>query len=428
MAEGKRTNNGFIDVLNRLVGFGIDMSLPYLEMRKARLMNVIVFSITFILLFFMVLNIIIGNYFLAISDVVMFFIVCLPSLYLQYKRFYKANLILITSAFFVFTTILTILKYDYSRQTEHILIPLAIMPIFLFDGWRKNLMFSFFVISFFAVKVIIMIRDLGSLEIKTIHIIYAITFLIVYVLASYFKSDMIRFYNMLSESNKTKDKLFRIISHDIRNPFSSLLGSSDLQMKYLKTGDTDKLEKTSLIINSASKKIYELTQTLLDWSQTQTETFVVKLENTNITDLVKQVADFCSITSRTKEIEIVFKPVETMFNQCDNIMTQIAVRNIIMNAIKFSHRNSEIFLEVYKLDGFVNIKISDKGVGMSQDRLSTLFDGNTISSDYGTEKEKGTGLGLIISKELIEKQGGNIKVNSTEGKGSEFVLSLPHIS
>ncbi len=186
-----------------------------------------------------------------------------------------------------------------------------------------------------------------------------------------------------------------------------------------------KLEKTSYIINSASKKIYELTQTLLDWSQTQTETFVVKRDNTNITDLVKQVADFCSITSRTKEIEIVFKPEENMFNQCDNIMTQIAVRNILMNAIKFSHRNSEIFLEVYKLDGFVNIKIADKGVGMSQDRLSTLFDGNTISSDYGTEKEKGTGLGLIISKELIEKQGGYIKVISSVGKGSEFVLSLP---
>jgi K+-sensing histidine kinase KdpD len=201
-------------------------------------------------------------------------------------------------------------------------------------------MFSFFPISFFVIRFVVMYQSQGSIDLHTIHIIYAICFLIVYVLASYFKSDMMRFYNMLSESNKTKDKLFRIISHDIRNPFSSLLGSSDLQMKYLQSGDMEKLEKTSYIINSASKKIYELTQTLLDWSQTQTETFVVKRENINITDLVKQVAEFCSITARTKDIEIVFNPKESMFNQCDNIMTQIAVRNIIMNAIKFSHRNS----------------------------------------------------------------------------------------
>lgn len=428
MAEGKKPNIGVIDMLNRLVGFGIDMNLPYLEMRKARLMNVIVFSITFILLFFLVLNLIIGNYFLAISDVVMFFIVCLPSLFLQYKRYYKANLILITSAFFFYTTLLTILDYDPVRQTEHILIPLSLMPIFLFSGWRKNLMFSFFPLSFFTIRFVVMYQEYGRFELHTIHIIYAICFLIVYVFASYFKSDMMRFYNMLSESNKTKDKLFRIISHDIRNPFSSLLGSSDLQMKYLHTGDMEKLEKTSYIINSASKKIYELTQTLLDWSQTQTETFVVKRENTSITDLVKQVADFCTLTARTKEIEIVFKPDTNIFIQCDAIMTQIAVRNIIMNAIKFSHRNSEVNVEILRESTSLNIKVSDKGVGMSQERISTLFDDNIISSDYGTEKEKGTGLGLIISKELIEKQGGQIKVISLEGKGSVFVLSLPQIS
>lgn len=427
MAEGNSTNNGILSFLNRIVGFGIDSNLPYLEMRKARLLNVIVFSIAAILFCFMIINLVIGNYFLAISDVVVFLIVCLPSLYLQYKRFYKANLILITSAFFVFTTIVTILKYDHSRQTEHILIPLAIMPVFLFDGWRKNLMFSFFVISFFIIRFTVMYRDFGYLEIKTMHIIYAITFMVVFVLASYFKSDMMKFYNMLSESNKTKDKLFRIISHDIRNPFSSLLGSSDLQMKYLQTGDMEKLEKTSYIINSASKKIYELTQTLLDWSQTQTETFVIKREKTNLSDLVKQVAEFCSITSRTKDIEIAFIPDTVVYVNCDIIMTQIAVRNILMNAIKFSHRNSVINIEIFVENDFVNIRISDNGIGMSQERVSSLFDANKISSDYGTEKERGTGLGLIISKELVEKQGGSISVRSTEGKGSDFVLSLPNI-
>lgn len=272
-----------------------------------------------------------------------------------------------------------------------------------------------------------MSRELGYVELQPIHIIYFVSFFIVYVLVSYFRSDMIRFYRMIDASNATKDKLFRIISHDIKNPFNSLLGSSELQMKYLKAGETEKLENTSLIINLASKQIYALTQTLLEWSQTQTDTFVVKREFTDLNELVKQVVDFCSLTARAKDVLIKFSPETSCKLQCDSVMTQISLRNVIMNAIKFSYRNSEILVSVSQESKFISIEISDKGVGISQERLDSLFDESKIESEFGTEREKGTGLGLIICKELIEKQGGSIKVVSTEGKGSDFVLSLPVI-
>ncbi len=412
-------------LFTKLVDFGVDPDLPYLELRKAKLMNVIVFSITAILLFFMVLNLAIENYFLAISDVVLFVLVCVPSWYLQYKRHYRANLALITSAFFIYTTIVTILMYDVDRQTEHILIAVSIMPVFLFEGFWKNLMFMFFPISFFTIKFVTMYDMYGHIEIHTIHLIYAITFLIVYVIASYFKGNMLHFYAQLLQSNKTKDKLFRIISHDIRNPFSSLLGSSDLQMKYLDPLNIDKLTRTSVIINSASKKIYDLTQTLLEWSQTQAETFVVRKEKTDLTELVKQVVDFCGISSRPKEIELVFNPEEQIVLNCDNVMTQIALRNIIMNAIKFSHRNSSVEIRVARNMGRVKIDVADSGIGMSEENMRDLFDDTVIQSNYGTEKERGTGLGLMISKELLDKQGGGITVASEKGKGSVFTIILP---
>lgn len=408
-----------------LVDFGVDQNLPYLELRKAKLMNVIVSSITAILLLFLIMNILISNYILAIGDIVCILLVSVPSWILQYKRKYTANLILITSAFLIFTSILTIVAYDPQRQTEHILITLAVMPIFLFEGFWKNLMFAFFPICFYIIKFIAQYNFQGYIELQPIHIIYAITFLIIYVLTSYFKKDMLHFYELLNESNKTKAKLFRIISHDIRNPFSSLLGSSDIQLRYLESGNIEKFEKTSAIINSSSKKIYDLTQTLFDWSLTQTDTFIVKKEELDLTDLIKNVVDFCSISSRPKDIELIYQPDQQIILNCDNIMTQIAVRNIITNAIKFSFRNSKIVINVFYDKNNVIISVKDDGVGISIEKQAALFDENVLNSEFGTEKERGTGLGLLISKELIENQSGTIIVSSQEGSGSEFQIILP---
>jgi signal transduction histidine kinase len=101
------------------------------------------------------------------------------------------------------------------------------------------------------------------------------------------------------------------------------------------------------------------------------------------------------------------------------------VRNILVNAIKFSYRNSVIKVYVERFNDFVNINIVDKGIGMSEQKQKEIFSKEVISSEYGTESERGTGLGLVISKELIEKQKGKISVESIEGKGSNFTICLP---
>jgi len=410
--------------LYRLANFGIDKNLPYLELRKAKLLNVIVFSVTGILLLFMVINFIIGKYVLAVSDIIMLFSVSAPSIYLQYKHHYKLNIFMITSAFFVYTTIITIMEYDVYRQTEHILLTISVMAVFLFDGWKKTVMFMVFPLSFFTIKFISMYQLNGFIEIQPLHLIYAITFLIVYVISSYFKNDMLRFYDLLKESNETKDKLIRIVSHDIRSPFSTLLGSSELQMKYLECGDFEKLKCTTEIINSASHKIYGLTQTLLEWSHTQSEGFVVNKKDCDITDIVEQVVDFCSLSAIPKDVELIFAPKTKTLISCDTIMTQIAIRNIIMNAIKFSHRNSKVEIDVMDNPEFVDIIITDYGVGMDEESYKNLFNENLIWSNVGTEKEPGTGLGLLICKEMINKQSGKVGVSSKLNEGTVFTISL----
>ena len=106
-------------------------------------------------------------------------------------------------------------------------------------------------------------------------------------------------------------------------------------------------------------------------------------------------------------------------------MTQIAVRNILINAIKFSYRNSVIRVYVRQFNDFVNIEIVDKGIGMSKQKQQEIFSKAVVAAEYGTERERGSGLGIVISKELIEKQKGKISVESEEGKGSSFTLSFP---
>lgn len=233
------------------------------------------------------------------------------------------------------------------------------------------------------------------------------------------------YYNSLSEANATKDKLFKIISHDIRNPFSSLLSSSEMQLKFLQNRDYEKLEQTSQLINTSAKQIFELTQTLLDWSIAQTDSFKVKAEKLNINDLVEQVVNFCSIQAREKDIEIITDYGSPIYVELDNVMTQIAVRNILINAIKFSYRNSVIRVYVRQFNDFVNIEIVDKGIGMSKQKQQEIFSKAVVATEYGTERERGSGLGIVISKELIEKQKGKISVESEEGKGSSFTLSFP---
>ena len=197
-----------------------------------------------------------------------------------------------------------------------------------------------------------------------------------------------------------------------------------MQLKFLQNRDYEKLEQASQLINTSTKQIFELTQTLLDWSIAQTDSFHRK-EKLNINDLVEQVVNFCSIQAREKDIEIITDYGSPIYVELDNVMTQIAVRNILINAIKFSYRNSVIRVYVRQFNDFVNIEIVDKGIGMSKQKQQEIFSKAVVAAEYGTERERGSGLGIVISKELIEKQKGKLSVESEEGKGSSFTLSFP---
>ena len=229
----------------------------------------------------------------------------------------------------------------------------------------------------------------------------------------------------LIELNATKDKFFSIIAHDLRNPFHNILGYAELLNKnHSKYNEIKMCEVTSNLLLS-TKNTYILLENLLEWSKTQLNRVKFEPQVFNFIQLCNEIID--SVKSHTLEKEITIRcfTTEKIEVYADVDLFKIIVRNLISNAIKYSNRNGAINIFAEKDGGEVTITVSDNGVGIAQDRKEKLFDLSYTSSTRGTANEVGTGLGLILCKEFVEKHKGRIWVESNLEKGSEFNFTLP---
>jgi PAS domain S-box-containing protein len=226
--------------------------------------------------------------------------------------------------------------------------------------------------------------------------------------------------------NATKDKFFSIIAHDLKNPFNTILGFSDLLLKKYQKYDDAKRLKMLEVIHSSGESTQKLLENLLEWSRSQTGRISFEPESLIFEVLLREILDLFEETAKTKDITLDYQIPESIVLNADKRMLSTILRNLISNAIKFTPRNGHVI--IYALRDEYNtarISVSDTGVGMTQDVLEKLFKINEKVSEVGTEKEKGTGIGLLLCKEFIERHKGNIWVSSKPGEGSEFTFSLP---
>lgn len=231
----------------------------------------------------------------------------------------------------------------------------------------------------------------------------------------------------LKESNRTKDKFFSIIAHDLKNPFSSLMGFSDLLLKNHKKYDEVKREQAIKLINSSSKKIFNLLENLLTWSRSQSDRIKFSPEEIKIKTLIDEIVFLAQPTAKNKSIELLDDIKEDLSVYADKNMINTVLRNLIMNAIKFTRKNGTVIVSAVKTkkQDFIEISVSDTGIGIPKDRINDLFLLDKNKSSPGTEDESGTGLGLILCKEFVKKNKGEIWVESKENKGSKFTFTLP---
>ncbi|MBK6962873.1 MAG: PAS domain-containing sensor histidine kinase [Bacteroidales bacterium] len=229
----------------------------------------------------------------------------------------------------------------------------------------------------------------------------------------------------LTELNATKDRFFSIIAHDLKSPFNNILGFSNLLADLVKDKSNNEIVEYAEIIKNASEQAMDLLLNLLEWSRMQTGRIPFNPEAIDIVRLVHEACKLSDVTARLKSIGIIEELPEKLIAFADKAMIGAVMRNLISNAVKYTNSGGYIVVSAQMPVNELLVSVSDNGVGISKTALEKLFRIEESISTKGTRNEKGTGLGLLLCKEFVEKHGGRIWVESESGKGSTFYFTIP---
>ncbi|MCL4551136.1 MAG: PAS domain S-box protein [Bacteroidetes bacterium] len=239
-------------------------------------------------------------------------------------------------------------------------------------------------------------------------------------------SDALRKYaDELRQLNQTKDKFFSIIAHDLKNPFITIMGFSDLLLSdYEELSDQERLYYIQEMKKSADLS-HNLLQNLLQWSRSQTGRIEFSPQPIDIKKVIDENIELLRVAAERKQISMISNTQEDLIVFADEDMLNTILRNLLTNALKFTNKHGVITAETKRSDSFVGIEVKDNGVGMPENVRESLFRLDVSHSSLGTDNEAGTGLGLILCKEFVEKNGGSISVESEVDKGTTFKFTLP---
>ena len=229
----------------------------------------------------------------------------------------------------------------------------------------------------------------------------------------------------LEQLNSSKDNFISILSHDLRAPFTSILGFSEIILNESQLPEKDKSEYVKFIHDSSQSQL-QLINHLFDWSHLQTGRIKLEIQRLHAQSITHNCVSYFTGLAVRKNIHIDVKVPEAFHIDADERLITKVLINLISNAVKFSPVNElvQISANVYNND-FIEFVVRDKGVGISDTNREKIFDIGKIFSTEGTKGEKGSGLGLMLAKQIIEKHGGELWFFSKEGKGSEFHFTIP---
>ena len=228
----------------------------------------------------------------------------------------------------------------------------------------------------------------------------------------------------LEDLNATKDKLFSVIAHDLKSPFNTILGLSGLMLKNNSHYDTTQSKKLIKHIHHSAQKTLTLTENLLSWAQSQTGQIKFEPKTMRLKEAVEQAVGVAEGSARVKSIALYFTQVPDIEIHADKNMLQSILYNLISNAIKFTHTKGKVEINAESQEDRVRVIVSDNGVGMDAATKSRLFHTDS-GTTKGTANEEGSGLGLLLCKDFVEKHDGTIWVESEPGNGSHFHFTIP---
>lgn len=232
----------------------------------------------------------------------------------------------------------------------------------------------------------------------------------------------------LLKINSEKDKFFSIIAHDLRSPFNGFLGLTQIMADELSNLTRDEIQKIAVSMLDSATNLFRLLENLLKWARMQQGLIPFNKELIDLLPMVRDCVGMLKDAAKNKEIEIEVNIPDLLKIYVDVDMLETILRNLISNAVKFTPRggNINVTAKISENKG-VEISVADSGIGMDQAMVENLFRLDVKTNRNGTEDEPSTGLGLLLCKEFIEKHGGKLWVESTEGKGSVFYFAIPYI-
>ncbi len=229
----------------------------------------------------------------------------------------------------------------------------------------------------------------------------------------------------LQVANDTKDKFFSIIAHDLKSPFSGIIGLSQYLKEEALELDRESIAEYAGLVNSAIVQTYRLLENLLEWARLQRGGITFNPTPFLVSEVVSEVFGLLAENASQKDIILINDIPDNQEIVADINMFTTIIRNLVSNAIKFSPFNKIVKVQSFEKNSSFKIAVIDQGNGINKANQQKLFNLGTNYTSPGTNDEKGTGLGLILCKEFVNKHGGDIWVESEEGKGSEFMFTLP---
>ncbi len=229
----------------------------------------------------------------------------------------------------------------------------------------------------------------------------------------------------LLEANAAKDRFYSIIAHDLRNPLQVLLFSAELMAEEYGRLEEDAVKKFINQVNRTAQNMASLLENLLQWARFQYGELDCLPEKIDLFILAKETSQQLLTNAEKKNIDISMEIPENTWVYADENMIKSVLRNLVNNAVKFTHAGGKIKISSKKEGDFIVTSVQDTGIGMPKETLDSLFQNGQHISTSGTAKEKGSSLGLLICKEFVEKNGGEIRAKSEPGQGSTFEFFLP---
>lgn len=228
----------------------------------------------------------------------------------------------------------------------------------------------------------------------------------------------------LDKLNTEKDRFFSILSHDIRGPLNALKGFSFL-LGHADTMSPEEIRQMKEKIDKSLDNLTELINNILEWSMTSAGKRKWTFEKVDVDEIIRKNISLYQAIAEGKKVNLAYKPSSVFFAYGDYFALDSVIRNLISNAVKFSHTTSDVFIKITQTSDRIFITVKDQGIGIPEDIQKKLFTLGSNIVQRGTNNEKGSGLGLVLCKELLHEINGVISVTSHPGQGSEFVVSIP---